>query len=117
MDDLRKVALHEAVLALNGAAYTEVVKAAEAFYVFLAKGEVTVGLDLSKTWLQNLPPPVPQQDYGHADQTPKGYAFGAGHASDCARHNMPAYSTGPCDCGIADADDIENIKTRLVRPV
>ena len=25
----------------------------------------------------------------------------AGHASDCAVHNRPAYEAGPCDCGAA----------------
>lgn len=23
------------------------------------------------------------------------------HASDCARHNEPAYPNGPCDCGLS----------------
>lgn len=25
------------------------------------------------------------------------------HASDCARHNGPAYEAGPCDCGAVKA--------------
>lgn len=25
-----------------------------------------------------------------------------GHYSSCAVHNMPAYPTGPCDCGLED---------------
>jgi hypothetical protein len=42
---------------------------------------------------------VPNNDIGPGDQD--AVAGAAGHRSDCAIHNAPAYPAGPCDCGFS----------------
>jgi len=94
MDDLRKYALHEAVLALNGAPFTEIVKAAEAFHAFLSGAPQIAYVDEHGTAYSddntpigvfakrckgpvdhslnpNTPPPLPSNhDLAQADQSP-----------------------------------------------
>lgn len=65
MDEIRVQALRQACIAMCGASYDEIVRAAESFYGFL-RGE---GEPLETA----TPPPIPQvsaTDLSQADQTP-----------------------------------------------
>jgi hypothetical protein len=62
-------------------------------------------------------PPVPVSDttntpdIGPGDQD--AVAGAAGHRSDCAIHNAPAYPAGPCDCGFS-AGAAEDFETQII---
>jgi len=61
-------------------------------------------------------PPVPVNDATNASDIGPGdqaVAGAAGHRSDCAIHNAPAYPAGPCDCGFS-AGAAEDFATEII---
>jgi hypothetical protein len=103
MDDLRKYALHEAVLALNGAPYTEVVRAARAFYDFLADKNADANQAVAFD-VDAVPPPPPNNTaLGEADQSPAGL------------HRLKEFYPGHAIDGRVYAREPDDTPTRIVR--
>jgi hypothetical protein len=65
-----------------------------------AKYEPGLELALSQISVKSEPPIVGISRPGDFKEAT------AGHASDCAVHNMPAYPNGPCDCGFEPSSAI-----------
>jgi hypothetical protein len=122
---VRKFALEQAVLSINGAPYTEIVRAAESFYGFLTGGsaeeilsfdsvEEALDIDLSdkiagQVISKSTPPPIPTQDHGQADQSPPRFSV-----PESAYHNSHVVIGGNPNV-YAIERDADNIPTRLVR--
>ncbi len=68
-------------------------------------------LNAGKEVMPNGTSKVPNNDIGPGDQG--AVAGAAGHRSDCAIHNAPAYPAGPCDCGFS-AGAAEDFETELI---
>ena len=121
-EDLRKYALHEAVLSITGAPFTEVVRAAEAFHAFLDPTAKAAACQ------------VANHDLAQADQSPPRFgvmADGKGFASIGGDPNIyevgrnatltPARAEaflGGQDVyasGTAVERDADNIPTRIIR--
>jgi hypothetical protein len=103
MDDLRKYALHEAVLALNGAPYTEVVRAARAFYDFLA--DKNADANQAVAFDVDAVPPPNNTDLGEADQSPARFDM----------HRLKELHPGHAIDGRVYAREPDDTPTRIVR--
>lgn len=105
-DEARKFALDSAAVFMRGAPFTEVLEAARAFHAFLV-AETHMPIADAKKYaadvLSDLPPPIPHQDLGKADQSP---------LLDTFRRSVVLASTAEGDLVIDD-----DAKTRIVRPV
>lgn len=119
-EDLRKYALHEAVLSITGAPFTEVVRAAEAFHAFLdpsVKAQAAACQDYDLAQADQSPPRAGADGKGFAiiGGDPNIYEVGRNATLTPARAEAFLGGQDVYASGTAVERDADNIPTRIIR--